>query len=355
MESIAKQGDTPVKVSVIIPVYNASDCIERCLRAVLEQSLSDIEVLCVDDCSSDDSVELIRAIASEDERIHLIRHAYNQGPGAARNTAIDQAKGEFLTFLDTDDCFGGERYLERLYTAAVDNNMKVSAANFVNEHSSGFIEDDFPEDGFYWAYTLREEGPTSFESYQFDYGFHRFMFSRELFEHGKNRFPLLRFFEDPVFIVNILWDAREFYACPDQAYCYHCEYRKERWTTEKALDYMEGVRRNLRFSRDRSLARLHWITACHFDWEFSRVGVGANANLDLRALERKLRLVEAELDEHLRLLGGNGEQNTGFVARLYLESAMDANLKQQLAEKLKYSLLTSKLWYQLKPFVKPRD
>lgn len=90
------------KVSVIIPVYNSDLTVERCVNSVAGQSLRDIEIILVDDGSSDKSPEIIDALAKSDDRIRAF-HIKNSGPAAARNLGIDNAKGEYLAFCDDDD------------------------------------------------------------------------------------------------------------------------------------------------------------------------------------------------------------------------------------------------------------
>ncbi|MDO4647707.1 MAG: glycosyltransferase family A protein [Eubacteriales bacterium] len=92
-----------MKLSVIIPVYNAENYITSCLDSVLSQSLTDLEVICVDDASTDRSAEKIQERMKEDPRISLYRNEKNLFAGACRNRGIEHAKGEFLHFLDADD------------------------------------------------------------------------------------------------------------------------------------------------------------------------------------------------------------------------------------------------------------
>lgn len=89
-------------ISVVIPVFNAEETISRCLRSVQAQEIHDLEILCVDDGSTDRSTTIIEQMAAEDPRIQLIRQK-NRSAGAARNTGMAHAKGEYLHFLDADD------------------------------------------------------------------------------------------------------------------------------------------------------------------------------------------------------------------------------------------------------------
>lgn len=105
------------KVSVIIPVYNAKDYLRRCLDSVCNQTLQDIEIICVNDCSTDNSLEILQDYAQKDTRIKIIDCKKNGGESIARNIGIDKAKGEFLAFVDNDDVVDLDFY-EKLYQEA---------------------------------------------------------------------------------------------------------------------------------------------------------------------------------------------------------------------------------------------
>ncbi len=91
------------RVSVIIPVYNVSGFIGRAIESVLKQRYDDIEIVLVDDCSTDNSEEIIRQYQKSNSCIKYIRQAKNQGAAVARNTALDAATGRYVAFLDGDD------------------------------------------------------------------------------------------------------------------------------------------------------------------------------------------------------------------------------------------------------------
>jgi teichuronic acid biosynthesis glycosyltransferase TuaG len=90
-------------VSIITPAYNCSATIEETINSVLQQSYSNWEMIIVDDCSSDNTVDIVSAYVRKDERIKLIRMEQNSGSAATRNTAIQRAKGQFIALLDSDD------------------------------------------------------------------------------------------------------------------------------------------------------------------------------------------------------------------------------------------------------------
>ncbi|MDO6809175.1 glycosyltransferase family 2 protein [Zobellia galactanivorans] len=102
------------KVSIITPVYNSEQYIKKCIESVLAQSYEDWEMILCDDCSTDASVEIIRAFAEKDQRIKLITCEINGGAGVARNKAIEQAAGRFIAFLDCDDFWHKDKLKKQL-------------------------------------------------------------------------------------------------------------------------------------------------------------------------------------------------------------------------------------------------
>ncbi len=106
-------------VSVIIPTYNVASFIRKCIDSVLQQTLTNYEVLIVDDCSTDDTWHILNTYT--DKRIRKWRHEINRGPGTARNTALKHAQGTWIVFLDGDDWMHPTR-LETLCTAEFEKN-----------------------------------------------------------------------------------------------------------------------------------------------------------------------------------------------------------------------------------------
>ncbi len=102
------------RVSIIVPVYNVSSYIERCINSLTQQTLKDIEIIIVDDCGTDDSIAKVQKIADKDERIIIVHNQENQGLAEARNIGLKYVKSEYVSFLDSDDWVATDFY-EKLY------------------------------------------------------------------------------------------------------------------------------------------------------------------------------------------------------------------------------------------------
>lgn len=121
------------KVSVIVPVYNAEKTIMKAMKGILMQTLKDIEVILVDDCSTDASFSYCQAFAKEiPEKIRVLKTDANSGAGGARNLALDVASGEYIGFVDSDDEISPKMY-ELLYNAASKNDADIADAGYYNE------------------------------------------------------------------------------------------------------------------------------------------------------------------------------------------------------------------------------
>ena len=102
-----------VKISIIIPVYNVEDYLKECLDSLLRQTFTEFEIICIDDGSSDNSLDILKKYQLLDTRITVLNQQH-QFAGTARNKGISCAKGEYLLFLDADDFFEKDM-LEKIY------------------------------------------------------------------------------------------------------------------------------------------------------------------------------------------------------------------------------------------------
>lgn len=120
------------KVSVIVPVYNVERYLARCLDSLIAQTLEDIEIICINDGSTDGSVDILTEYSKKDNRINVLSQV-NSGIGVARNKGISSASGEFIGFVDSDD-FLDKDFYEKLYNAAKSENAEIACSGVIREN-----------------------------------------------------------------------------------------------------------------------------------------------------------------------------------------------------------------------------
>ena len=129
--------ETNVLVSVVMPSFNASQTIERSIRSVLNQSFEEFELLVVDDCSFDNTREIVQEVAESDPRVRLIPSIYNSGsPATPRNIGIEHAKGRYIAFLDSDDTWFRSKLEEQLRLME-GGGAAISCTGYAVDNASG--------------------------------------------------------------------------------------------------------------------------------------------------------------------------------------------------------------------------
>ncbi|HZK39473.1 MAG TPA: glycosyltransferase [Clostridia bacterium] len=127
-----------VLVSVIVPVYNSAEYLEACVTSIMSQTLKEIEIIIVDDGSTDASSDLCDSLLNYDSRVKVV-HQKNSGASEARNMGLSLAVGEFISFVDSDDRIDSEM-LELLYKKATEENAEIATCNFRAFSDSGVRE-----------------------------------------------------------------------------------------------------------------------------------------------------------------------------------------------------------------------
>lgn len=171
------------KVSVIIPVYNTENYLRKCLDSVCNQTLKDIEIICINDCSPDGCLDILREYASKDERIKIIDFKENKGAACARNAGIDTAQGEYIGFVDSDDFIDLDFY-EKLYNKAVETGADAAKGNYA---VNGIIVDSTIN-------SIIDKDKNAF-CFSFCSG----IFKTKTLNQNNIRFPILIDMEDPLF------------------------------------------------------------------------------------------------------------------------------------------------------------
>lgn len=129
---------TEPKISIIIPVYNVEHYLRECLDSCTNQTLEDIEIICVDDASPDNSIKILEEYQAKDSRIKIFQHEKNKNLGAARNSGLQNAAGEYVWFVDSDD-YIDTKACQILYDAIKEFNVDMlcfSALKFVDKNEN---------------------------------------------------------------------------------------------------------------------------------------------------------------------------------------------------------------------------
>ena len=127
-----------IKVSVIVPVYNVELYLRECLDSIINQTLKEIEIICIDDCSSDNSYGILEEYSKKDNRIIIFRNQENMSAGPSRNIGIRVSQGEYITFVDSDD-FLDKNYYELLYNTAKEYDSDIVNTSNILRYNNGEI------------------------------------------------------------------------------------------------------------------------------------------------------------------------------------------------------------------------
>lgn len=233
---------TGPKISVIIPIYNMEAYLADCLDSLVNQSLRDIEIICIDDGSTDSSLSILNQYAWSDNRIVVITKK-NEGVARARNDGINIARGEYLFFLDPDDWVADNDVFRDLYNEAINKKVDVCGGNFIEYSRNGVINTWV---GVNSKYSFGETKMYNYAEFQFDYGWVRFIYNRRFLLRNNCWIPELKFFEDPVFFVDVMSKAKKFYGMNRAVYCYRSGHHAYDLTYEKVLNLIEGITENIR-------------------------------------------------------------------------------------------------------------
>lgn len=186
------------KLSVVIPIYNVQDYLRKCVDSVLKQRYEEMEILLVDDGSTDESGKLADQIASENPELVKVIHQENKGLGGARNTGIEASEGEFIWFIDSDD-YIDENAIGKINEAINKYNPDAIVFDYVNVDEDGNIIENVSAT-LDKEITNLDESPELFFIAQ---SACNKVFRRSLFMDNNIRFPERDWFEDLATTVNL--------------------------------------------------------------------------------------------------------------------------------------------------------
>lgn len=242
------------KVSVIIPAYNIEMYISKCLDSIISQTYADLEIIIINDGSTDSSFDIMQSYAYRDKRIILINHKTNHGVSIARNEGINISTGEFITFVDGDDYISPDM-IELLVNNSLYYGANISTCNFLYVDKLGNekvkICNNKPQiKSFNRVATLilEEERMLHFLTEGISGGPWGVLFRANLFENI--RFPTKRIYEDLFIMHELVHKAKRIVLIPE--ICYFYLYRENSILTQTTqdLDMVHGIIERTHFISD---------------------------------------------------------------------------------------------------------
>lgn len=273
-----------IKVSIAIPVYNCEEYIEQCIRSVLNQTLKELEIICINDGSTDRSSTIIESLQREDARIYQL-HQENQGAGAARNRAIQEASGKYIAFLDADDYYLDVKALDIMFHIC--ETKRISACGSLRKRRRGEIEE--PEILFQGAVADKK---LAYQDFQLDYNYQSFLFLKDFLIVNNIFFPRYRRFQDPPFLVKVLYEAGSFYIADTYLYCYRALDMTPRFNPLKVRDLLNGLMDNLQFAQEHNLDILFRNTVQRLEDEYADIICKNLSMEDLSLMKLLLKINE---------------------------------------------------------------
>lgn len=229
-----------VKISIVIPVYNAEKYLRQCLDSLIGQTLKNIEIICVNDGSKDNSLEILREYKNKDSRIVIIDQI-NQGVSVARNNALKIAKGEYIGFVDSDDWVDAD-FFEKLYYSAIKNDCDIAVGGIAWNFTSGeldFIDLKFKKSKIF------NKTPDKYKITRVAKAAYIWnkIYKKELFEKLKLEFEPGICYEDMMFSHIILHESEKLVTVPNTFYHYRANPLSlvHNDTPEKKLDFKNEI------------------------------------------------------------------------------------------------------------------
>lgn len=207
-------------VSVIIPVFKPDKAIIKCINSLLRQSLKEVEFIFVDDCGNDGSMEFVYEAAKTDNRIIIVNNEENIGPGESRNKGIEIARGDYISFVDSDDMIADD-FLALLYKKASESNADVICGKVVCLYNNGEINTEYNDQ---WRIDYIKAGLESGKPFYTLLNSHHVsaIYSRDLIVNSNSRYGKTAMGEDLVFLIKVL-DHAKILAIEEKAIYYYYE------------------------------------------------------------------------------------------------------------------------------------
>lgn len=232
-----------IKISVIVPCYNAETYLHECVESIFSQTLREIEIIFIDDGSTDRTLEMLETYQKRCDNIRLLRQE-NQGSGIARNQGIRVATGEYIAFMDADDFYPASTTLERLYTTAVEKGAVMCGGS-----ACSYCNGEFTFKGLDKGHIFSDDRWIYKNDFPASVGYWRFIYKNDFIKSEQIFFPNYLRYQDPPFLLETVARAGRVYCMKEVTYIYRREHRHTYFVKEKAIDYAKGLRDSIMISK----------------------------------------------------------------------------------------------------------
>lgn len=298
------------KISIIVPVFNVELYLSKCIESILNQKYNNIEVLLINDGSTDNSGEICDKFANKDNRIKVI-HKKNEGVSIARNIGLKYSTGEYIAFVDGDD-FVNENIYTTLYSRINNSRFDLVMCRFYRSFSNGenIVENEPLREGEYLKDNIYKELILPMIGNDFDNmgkslimgTTWRCLYKKEIIKKNRIEFPIIKIAEDMIFNLNYLAYCNYVYIEKEPLYYYRYNYNSATkkyitnlWDTlSKQLNIVNNDLKKFKMLNENSKERLASNTFYYISWSFTNECHPYNVKKYMDIVEEMNRISKTE-------------------------------------------------------------
>lgn len=310
-------------VSVIIPVYNVEPYIEKCLFTVINQTYKYLEIIVVNDGSTDGSESIILKFQKEDKRIIYIKKE-NGGLGAARNTGIEAASGKYICFVDSDDWVDLD-YIKTMLRTAIIDKSEIVICNMIYQYLDGKVKPRTPKIYYHEIIDAREGLRREFIGKQYKFHVPNKFYKSDLFKNHFIRFPENKIYEDVFTTYKLILEATSISLIPENLYFYlqnrsgsimNSEIEPQRFTD--MFEALCQIISNERIIKMELKDELQWLYSTHVISLANYVYPLWGSESKFKLLEYQKKLIQNSHSNLLDLTTQNSSINFIIRIRIYM-------------------------------------
>ena len=304
------------KISIIIPVYNTAKYLRNCLDSIIRQTLQEIEIILVDDCSTDGSGEICDQYAALDGRIVVIHNSMNIRQGKSRNIGIELAKGEYIGFIDSDDYIEND-FFECLYKAAHIHAMDIAKAECIQIMSDGSQKkssslNDNIKKGI-------SQGLPIFVTFTYEHW--SAIYKKSLFSNPEVRYPDIRNGQDVIFLMIITYYAQSITLTDKTHYYYRIH--PESTVSVKSEEFYKSALQCFKLQSE--FLNSHPMNKVHYELIFHKLYLTLIRHLDTLKLSPEPWTIKILFIEQVCLLSTTHKYDPDLLIKIYMNTKVENN------------------------------